>query len=217
MCKLGTDYVSALFALGSMPNMKGVPPHWDSYITVESADATAKVAAENGGKVVKEPFDVMDVGRMAVIQDPTGAVFCIWQAKKHIGAGLVNEPGALAWNELYTTDPERAGKFYSKVLGWSTKPVDMGPGRSYTLFQRPGASKEESDKGGMLKIGPEMGPVPPHWLAYFDVVNCDASAKKASELGGKVHVGPMDIPNIGRFAIVLDPQGAAFAIYQHAH
>ncbi|HEY4159214.1 MAG TPA: VOC family protein [Polyangiaceae bacterium] len=215
MFKRGADYAGALYALGGMPNMKDVPPHWESYITVESVDATATLAKDAGGTLLKEPFDVFDVGRMAVIKDPTGGVFCVWQAKKHIGAGVVNEPGALAWSELYTPDPEQAGKFYSKVIGWVLHAVDMGPMGTYTLFKD--ARGGDDSKGGMLKPTPEMGPVPPHWLAYLGVVNCDASAKKVSELGGKLLLPPTDIPNIGRFAITQDPQGAVFALYQHGH
>jgi|SRR5882672_8273455 len=212
MCKLGPQPAAALYTMGDQ--MKGVPPHWASYITVEDVDATAKKAAANGGKVVKEPFDVMDVGRMAVIQDPIGATVCLWQPKKHIGAGVVNEPGALTYNELLTNDVDRAGKFYVQTIGWTTQAVDMGPMGTYTLFKRTG---DKNDKGGMMPIGPNMKGVPPHWLAYFAVADCDASAKKVSELRGKVLMAPTDIPNVGRFAVVQDPQGATFALFKTAH
>ena len=212
MCKVGDQSACALFQMGE--RMKGVPPHWGSYVTVDDVDATAKKAAANGAKLLQEPFDVMDVGRMAVVQDPTGATFCLWQAKRHIGAGVIDEPGSLAWNELYTNDVDRAGKFYVDTLGWTTKAEDMGPMGTYTLFGLPG---EKRSVGGMMPMLPHMKGVPPHWLAYFAVTSCDASTKKATELGGKVVVSPTDIPNVGRFSVIHDPQNAVFALYEHRH
>jgi uncharacterized protein len=210
MCKVGSEYASALYQMGA--DMKGVPPHWASYITVSDVDATAKQVVEQGGKLVKEPFDVMDVGRMAVATDPTGAMFCLWTAKKHIGAGVLHEPGAMTWNELFTSDVDRAGKFYASVIGWSTEAVDMGKMGVYTLFNRPG---EPGNAGGMMPL--TQPGVPPHWLVYFAVTDCDQSAKRAQELGGKLLSPPMDIPNVGRFAVVQDPQGATFALYKGVH
>ena len=107
MNKVQGQYASALYQMGDA--MKGIPPHWDAYITVDDVDAVTKKAASNGGTIVKEPFDVMDVGRMSVIKDPTGAMFCLWTAKKHIGAGILQEPGSITFNELYTNDVDRAG------------------------------------------------------------------------------------------------------------
>ena len=212
MIKLGNDHVGGLFQMGDA--MKGMPPSWASYVTVEDADKTAKTAAQNGGMIVKEPFDVMDAGRMAVIADPTGAVFCVWQPKKHAGAGVLNEPGALCWNELLTNDVDRAGKFYINTIGWTTEAVAMGPAGTYTLFKKKG---EEGNKGGMMPMTENMKSVPPHWLAYFAVKSCDASTKKASALGADVIVPPRDIPDIGRFSVVKDPTGAAFALYENKH
>ncbi len=126
----------------------------------------------------------------------------------------MNEPGALTYNELLTNDVDRAGKFYVQTIGWTTQAVDMGPMGTYTLFKRTG---DKNDKGGMMPIGPNMKGVPPHWLAYFAVADCDASAKKVSELRGKVLMPPTDIPNVGRFAVVQDPQGATFALFKTAH
>jgi hypothetical protein len=194
--------------------MKGVPPHWDAYVTVDDVDAVTKRATANGGAVVKEPFDVMDVGRMSVIKDPTGAVFCLWKAKRHIGAGVLHDPGSITWNELFTTDVDRAGKFYAATLGWTLHPVDMGAMGTYTLFKRPGAT---SNAGGMMAIDGPMKGAPSHWLTYFEVTDVDASAKLVTELGGQVVSPPMDIPNVGRFAVIRDPQGAALAIYKNAH
>jgi hypothetical protein len=212
MCRVNGKAACALYQMGQ--DMKGVPPNWLSYITVNDVDAVAKKVAANGGKVVKEPFDVMDVGRMAVATDPTGAHFALWQAKKSIGAEITQEPGTLCWTELYTGNVDQAGKFYISTIGWTTKQVDMGPIGTYTLFNRPG---EEKNAGGMMAFPPSMKGVPPHWLAYFAVNDVDASTKKAAELGGKTLMAPMDIPNIGRFSIVQDPQGAVFALYKNAH
>jgi predicted enzyme related to lactoylglutathione lyase len=212
MIKLGNDHVGGLFQTGEA--MKGIPPNWASYITVEDADQTAKTAAQNGATIVKEPFDVMDAGRMAVIADPTGAVFCVWQPKEHPGAGVLNEIGALCWNELFTNDVDRAGKFYIDTIGWTTEAVDMGSAGTYTLLKKKGAEK---NKGGMMPITADMKGVPPHWLAYFAVTSCDASTKKASELGGRVMMPPKDIPNVGRFSILTDPTGAVFALFETKH
>jgi predicted enzyme related to lactoylglutathione lyase len=212
MAKLGAQRVGALYKMGAQ--MAGVPPHWASYVSVDNVDETVTKAKANGGKIVKDAFDVMDVGRMAVVEDPTGAMFCLWQAKKHIGADVKNENGALCWSELYTTNVDAAGKFYVNTFGWQTQAEDMGPMGTYTLFKLPG---EKNNIGGMMGMPPNMKGVPSNWLAYIQVANCDASNKKVSELGGKTVVPPQDIPNIGRFAIVTDPQGATFALYQAAH
>lgn len=164
--------------------------------------------------LLKEPFDVMDVGRMAVIQDPTGAALCLWQAKAHIGSGVKNEPGSLCWNELYTTDPDKARAFYTKLFGWVSEGVDMGPMGIYTLFKLPGAP---NNVAGMMKLPPPMAGAPSHWTAYLEVVDCDASTKQVGELGGTILMPPTDIPDVGRFSIVQDPMGATFALYKNAH
>ncbi len=204
MLKKRAKDVGALYKLG--PEQKGVPPHWNIYVSVASADATAKKAKDFGGKVLMEPFDVMDFGRMAIIEDQQGARICIWEPKKHIGAVIINEPGSLCWAELDTTDTDSAGRFYSSLFGWGTK---VSP--EYTEWQF-----GETSIGGMMKIPKEWGPVPPNWLVYFAVTDCDATAKKAAELGGGTVVPPSDIPGTGRFAVLSDPQGAVFAIFKPA-
>jgi predicted enzyme related to lactoylglutathione lyase len=188
-------------------NQAGTPPAWLAYIAVASADEAAKKAESLGAKVIKPAFDVMDVGRQALIQDPTGAIVSLWQGKKHAGARLIGEAGAVCWDELMTNDVDRAGGFYAKLLGWAPKTVEMGGGMKYTLFSQAGA-----DVAGMMQIAKEWGKVPPHWLVYFGVDDCDKSAAKVKALGGQVRVPPTDIPNVGRFAIVADAQGAAFGI-----
>ena len=148
----------------------------------------------------------MTVGRMSVIQDPTGAVFALWQAGTHKGAGIYNVPSSFTWNELTTVDTKRAADFYTSVFGWTANTQQFGP-TDYTIF-----NNGEKGAGGMFKITPEMGPIPPFWLVYFAVDDCDAKVKKATELGAKIAKPADDIPGVGRFAILQDPQGAAVAI-----
>jgi hypothetical protein len=186
----------------------GAPPHWNSYVTVPDADAAAARAKQLGGTVIKDAFDVMGVGRMAVIQDPTGAVFCVWQGKKHSGASILNEPGALCWTELMTTDPAKARAFYTGLLGWATEDYPMGPS-TYTVYKRGTESA-----GGMMKITPEMGPVPSTWMVYFAVESCDGIVAKAQGLGAKVVVPATTVPMAGRFASLADPQGAHFGVLE---
>ena len=196
--------VGALYQMSAQ--QQGVPPHWNSYVTVASADDSAAQAKRLGGNVMLEPFDVLDAGRMAVVADPTGAVFSLWQAKRHIGADLVNEPGAFCWNELYTTDPKKAADFYRGLFGWSKDARHMDYGE-YVIFNQGGRQM-----CGMMQIAKEWGPVPPHWLVYFAVADCDASVAKATSLGAKTTMPPMDIENVGRFAMLTDPEGAGFAV-----
>jgi predicted enzyme related to lactoylglutathione lyase len=185
----------------------GQPPAWSMYVATENADETAKKVREAGGKVIAEPFDVMDAGRMAVFQDPTGAFFSVWQPREHKGAELVNEPGSSCWNELATRDMAKAKPFYKKVFGWDTKDNPMGDSGFYTEWLLSG----KSIAGGM-PMGPQFpANVPPHWLTYFAVADCDAAVIKAGELGAKVLMPATDTP-AGRFAVLSDPQGAAFAV-----
>jgi predicted enzyme related to lactoylglutathione lyase len=214
MAKLNGQTVCAMYTMGK--EMQGIPPNWLSYVTVDDADAIAKTATANGGKVMKEPFDVMTYGRMAVLTDPSGASLAIWQPKATHGAAVKQDPGSLCWNELFTTNVDAAGKFYVQTFGWKTESMDMGPMGTYTLFRRPDATKNDN-AGGMIAMPPNMKGVPSNWLAYFAVTDCDASTKKVTELGGKVIAPPMDIPNIGRFAIVQDPQGAVLALFKTTH
>jgi len=188
---------------------EGQPPAWSSYVSVEDVDATVAKAREAGGSVVVEPMSVLDYGRMAFLADPTGAVIGLWQPGRNIGAGLVNEPGALSWNELNTRDPEAARAFYSAVFGWGVTEHDMGEMGTYVEWKL-----GENGIGGMLDMrGRVPDEVPPHWLTYFAVDDTDATLEKVKELGGGVAFGPVDIM-AGRFAVVHDPWGAMFAVIQ---
>lgn len=181
------------------------PPHWLSYLSVASAADAAARAKRLGGTMLLEPFDVLDVGRMALVQDPAGAVVALWEPRRHAGAALVGEPGAVCWNELATTDAGRAGAFYASLLGWTADAQPMGA-TVYTLFSAAGAPR-----GGMMTISPSWGPVPPHWLVYFAVRDSEGTTALARSLGGTVLVPPTDAPGVGRFSVLADPQGAVFA------
>ena len=186
--------------------MEGQPPAWTTYISVTDADqAVAKVKAA-GGTVFVEPMDVLDVGRMAVFADPTGAAAAVWQPRRHIGAGLVNEPGALVWNELSTRDTAAAAAFYTEVFGWEAASSDV-TGMAYTEWRLGGEVV-----GGMMAMPPDVPPeVPAYWLTYFGTADCDATVAAATGDGAALIVGPIDIP-IGRFAVLADPAGAMFAV-----
>jgi predicted enzyme related to lactoylglutathione lyase len=186
---------------------QGIPPHWMSYVAVESADETAKKARELGGTVLMDPFDVFDLGRMSVIQDPTGAIFSAWQSKKHFGAGVLNETGALCWTELMTSDMDKARTFYTSLLPWKAETMNMP--EPYTIL-----NKSDGQAGGMMQMSLQTAQkgIPSHWGIYFQVDDCDATVKKAGTLGATIDVPPRDIPGIGRFSALRDPQGASFAV-----
>jgi predicted enzyme related to lactoylglutathione lyase len=204
MAQVGGENVAAIAAQPDQQREAGVPPLWNSYVSVADADATATRAAELGATVHAPPFDVMDVGRMAVIQDPQGAFFEIWQPKAHIGASLVNAPGALVWNELASPDLEASSAFYGALFGWGVAQFEGSPEPYLSI------KVGEANNGGM-RANQEPGP-PPHWLVYFGVEDLDAALARVSELGGTVHAGPIDI-QIAKIAVVGDPQGAIFALY----
>lgn len=195
---------------GMMPLMQeGQPPAWSTYVSVADADAAAKAVAEGGGAVVAEPMDVMDLGRMAVFTDPAGAFFGIWQPGTFAGAELVNEPGAVGWNELSTRDPEGAKRFYGAVFGWEANDLEMEGGGTYTEWR-----VEGQPVGGMLDMRGRMpDEVPPHWGVYFGTEDTDATVEKVKAGGGELLFGPMDIEP-GRFATVRDPFGAFFNVMQ---
>jgi hypothetical protein len=186
--------------------MEGQPPAWTTYVSVADADeAIAKVKAA-GGTVFVEPMDVLDVGRMAVFADTTGAAAAVWQPRRHIGAGLVNEPGALVWNELSTRDTAAAKAFYGEVFGWEAESSDA-TGMEYTEWRLAGETI-----GGMMSMPSEVPQeVPAYWLAYFGTADCDATVASATGRGATLVVGPVDIP-IGRFAVLSEPTGAVFAV-----
>lgn len=211
MLRIGSMDVGALYQMTKADIARGGFPKWLSYVSVPNADDTANRARSLGAKVLKEPMDVFDVGRMALIQDPEGALLALWQPRLHIGAKVVNQPGALCWNELATRDTAKATGFYTSLFGWTPKVLGAGPDAYTELLNG------IVPVGGILEIKKEWGEIPPHWLVYIAIEDCNAGVEKARALGGRVEHGPIDIPNVGRFAVIADPQGAVFAVIQMAN
>ena len=189
-----------------------VPPSWLAYISVENADAGARRALASGGTVVAPPFDVRDRGRMAVLADPTGAVFALWEPRNHHGTGIVQANGTGVWLDLNTPDPARAAKFYRDVFGWQiVAGKDMSPAKP-------------SDYGHIVLGSDFIGGIPPassvpngtpaHWLIYFGVADCDKAVRKTEATGGTVLVPTVTMANTRKYAVLTDPQHAPFAVVQ---
>jgi predicted enzyme related to lactoylglutathione lyase len=196
----------------------GMPPHWGVYFAASDVDASAARVASLGGKVVAGPFDVMDAGRMVSLTDPQGASFSLWQAKADIGATHGGPLSQVSWPELTTPEPAGAAAFYTALLGWKTKPEAGVESAQYIEWENAGRSI-----GGLMPMrGDEWKGVPPHWMIYITVADCDERVEKARQLGANVCVPPTDIPNVGRFSVITDAQSAVFSIvqlastYQHA-
>jgi uncharacterized protein len=192
------------------PDQKGVPPNWTLYISVDNADAAAALAAKAGGKIFAPAFDVMDAGRMAVVADPTGAIFCVWQPMRNKGIGIAGVDGTLCWADLSTPDPERARKFYTDMFGWKiSDDTDDDPPSGYVHIQN-----GEEFIGGIPPVKHRQPGTPAHWMPYFYASNCDSTAAKAKQLGARFYMEPMTMENVGRFGVLADPQGAVFSIFQ---
>ncbi len=196
--------VAAIAAQPEQQRDAGVPPLWNSYISVDSADAVAERASELGATVHAPPFDVMSAGRMAVIQDPQGAFFMPWEPRDHIGAALVNQPGALVWNELQSPELDASAAFYRDLFGWQLEEQSTGALGRYLMIKN-----GEKFNGGMRELTP---PSPPSWLVYFGVEDVEQGLAKLNELGGSALTGVIDI-EVAKIAVVADPQGAVFALY----
>lgn len=199
--------VAGLGPLGPDMQAQGVPPFWSSYVKHDDVDAVAERAAAAGGNVMMPPMDIMDSGRMAMIQDPTGAMFGVWQPRDHIGAQLVNMPNALVWNELQTPDAEKARAFYAAVFDW-TYDVDAN---GYVTCKQ-----DDRVQAGMMQMDESWGDVPPNWSLYFLVEDVESTAAKVKELGGNVIVPTTPAGELGKFSVVQDPQGGIFSIIQYA-
>lgn len=193
----------------------GMPPFWGSYVNVDSIEDTLAKATAAGGSVVMPALDIMDTGRMAFIADPTGAAIGLWQAGTHKGAELVNEHGTLFWNELMTDDTDAASAFYGEVFGWRSEVTEM-PNGPYTSFWAEG-NVEGNAAGGMLVKTPDMGDFPNYWSVYFAVDDVEEMLGLVKDNGGQILMQPMDVPEVGRFAVVSDPQGATFTVMKPAN
>jgi predicted enzyme related to lactoylglutathione lyase len=212
-------------AVGSLPEGAPAVATWNTYIWVPSADETASRAQEAGGRIVMEPFDVLDSGRMAVLADPEGAAFSVWQPGRHKGAQIVNEPGSVNFNGLNTRDVETAKRFYGSVFGWRTYTIGGAemwtlPGYGDHLEERdPGLRERLAEFGGepgfedvvasIDPLGDDQTDIPAHWSVTFSTDDADALAARAAELGGSVVVPPLDVP-WARMTVIADPQGASF-------
>jgi len=205
MCRIGPDAVSAFYEMSEELRATGAPASWTSYVTVERADAAAARAAELGGSVVSEAFDVLDAGRMAVIADPQGAVFAVWQPRAQIGAGRVNDVGCLCMNELATSEIDRARAFYEGLFGWTTEQVDTGAGGPVIVSVH--------NRGSLNATLSEERAAPPHWRPYFTVDSVEAAMARARELGAHALLDPMPIGD-GSIGIASDPEGAVFGVFE---
>ena len=208
MMNLGGDYVCGLYEMEVERREQGVPPYWFSYVSVESADASAERARELGGAVHGDAFDVMDSGRMAIIADPTGATLAAWEPHAHAGAGRVNDVGCLTLNELQTRDPIAASAFYVGLFGWETETTEENGKIVYASIKNAG-----SLNGGIMPMSDQHGEAQSVWIPYFTVASCDGAVEKIRGLGGGVFTAPLDVP-AGRISVVHDPQGGVFAIFE---
>jgi uncharacterized protein len=206
MMELEGETVAAISPQPEQQREAGVPPAWNSYITVEDADASLARAAELGGQVHAGAFDVFEAGRMGVVQDPQGAFFLVWQPKENIGATFVNGPGALSWNELHTPDVDAAESFYGELFGWTTEPFPT-EGFEYRIIKTADGHTNGSLTNALRPADP------PHWLVYFGAVDEDATVGRLRELGGSVEMEPTELAPGILIALVADPQGARFALY----
>lgn len=214
MFKIDDRSVAAAHTMRADQRAQGVPPNWLVYVAVEDADASATRAATLGGTVLAPPFDVFDAGRMAVLQDPTGAGFAIWQPNKHAGTGVTDVAGTGCWADLSTPDQAAAGKFYGGLFGWQmVKGKDMTPTKPGDYYH---IVLGRDFIGGVPPAAHRDPNAPPHWLLYFAVDDCDDTVSHARSLGARVYAEPLTIGNTGRFAVLADPQGAVFALFQEA-
>ena len=204
--RLDGDAVCGITA--QMPGMEGHPAFWGVYLAVDDVDAAAARVADAGGTVEAPPFDVMDLGRMAAIKDPTDVRVNLWQARSTIGTQRANEPGTPIWNEAVTPDVQRAVAFYAEVLGMGSEVMEMGDGPAYTCL----TDVDGKVIGGAVE--PMMPDMPPHWNVYFDVADADETARRIEAGGGRTLAPNYDVPGVGRMDFSTDPQGDAFAIMQ---
>jgi predicted enzyme related to lactoylglutathione lyase len=208
------DSVGGLFVMPDEMKQAGVPPHISNYIEVENADDSTKKASDLGATIKMEPFDIFDYGRMAVLIDPTGAYFSLWQSKSNVSdreskMASCETHGMFCWQELMTTNIDQAADFYKDLLGWDYSTMDMGD-QNYTVI------KNQSDEiGGMMILPPEMKGVPPHWKTYFAVKNIDETIAVIRNNDGNVLMGPQDIPETGQLAICIAPDGTVFSLFQY--
>lgn len=207
MLKVGNDEIGGMYPMDEKQRTMGMPSYWTSYILVEDVDASAEKAQSLGATIMMPPFDVGQFGRMAIIQDPSGAAFALWKDRQGESSATTGV-GTFCWNELLTEDTEKAGEFYTKFLGWEQEAMPFSE-MKYDVFKEDGAPK-----AGMMTLPAEAkaNGAPPHWLLYVSVADCDGTVEKAKQLGGGVCMPPMDFEGVGRGAVLTDPTGGVFGI-----
>jgi predicted enzyme related to lactoylglutathione lyase len=194
-------------AAGSMPpemSAQGIPSHWNVWVA-GNADQIIEKAAAAGGQVLMAPMTLGPSGRLAMVADPGGAAVGVWEADQHIGAGVVDEPGAMSWYEVNTRAFDENKRFYGEVFGWTAEPLDA-PGINYATWKLDGRTV-----GGMLEMNEQWEGIPSSWMVYFAVGDTDEAAKRATELGGSVGAPPFDTA-FGRIAVLVDPAGGHFSV-----
>lgn len=206
MLKKDGKTVAAASAQPDQQREMGIPPMWNAYFTVYDLDNRTKEAERAGGTVHAQPFDVLDVGRMSVIMDPNGAVFCLWEPKSAIGAEVMGDPNTLTWAECVSADLEKGRTFYTEVFGWEPQSMDDPSGGQYIVMNKDGQP--------VCGVMAPPGEMPSFWLVYFAVANSDATVARARELGAEIQRDTTPIPGVGRFALITDPQGAGFGVLE---
>jgi uncharacterized protein len=201
--------VDGAAAAGVGPQQRDAPPAWTMYFASDDVDATAAAIRASGGSLLLDPGDVGSLGRMCMALDPAGAAFAVWQAGDTIGAEITGEPGGISWEDLRSSDPDRARAFYSDVFGLTHDALDMAP-PDYTTFSCPGTDGPQGGIGGMM--GAPTG-TPSHWLVYFVVVDADGAIEAAVKGGGSALDAAVDTP-YGRMVPLADPWGAVFMVIQ---
>jgi predicted enzyme related to lactoylglutathione lyase len=211
MASRGGRAAAGVMQLSDEMAASGMPPVWTTYVNVDDLDETLRKVEDAGGSIIGPAMDVMDAGRMAVIADPAGAVICPWQAREHVGAGVVNEHGAFSWSELITPDPAAVTPFYEAVFGWSAETMLMPTG-PYTVFSVEGGN-ENGIAGAM---SPPVEGLPAYWAVYFTVDDVDRAVETARSSGAQVLMDATEVPGVGVLAALTDPQGATFSLMQPA-
>lgn len=204
--------VGGLFPMSDEMKNAGVPPHISNYVAVDNVDESVSKARNLGAVVKAEPFDIFDYGRMAVLLDPAGAAFALWQSKPKDCEGAMagrESQGMFCWQELVTVNVEQAADFYTNLFGWDYAAMDMEEG-SYTIIKNRG-----EEIGGMMILPPEMKNIPPHWNTYFTVTNIEEAVTVVKNNGGNVMMGPQSIPEAGQFALCNAPDGTVFCLFQY--
>lgn len=200
----------AVAGIGPKPENMNIPSAWTSYLATDDADQLAGKVASNGGQLMMPPFDVMDIGRMFVAMDPTGASFGVWQAKAHIGVEVFNEPGTLVWNELHSQDYVTAQSFYAEVFNYTFTEIGDGQRLIYSTFALPGARDATDNIGGLVDDSKQPGEQS-YWLSWFATDDTEATVAKAKELGATVMMAA-ELTPFGQMGIVAGLEGEVFGV-----